>query len=276
MSQLRHENTGAHLMAARRLSILLVVLAVVGCARRPYYGLEVLNRTGQECREIVIEFGGLLEEFPPHTLNGHVGTSAYFPNPSPSEATIRWTTESGERHVKTLKLKSLKGADLDKVDYVFVIRYDGSADAAPFTHDEKVAGLDAQFACAGRPAYMVGIKNLTDAKLTDVVVRFGDFQVNGGGHVEGPKYNDGWSFFGGLPYPVTDSAHIHWKTAGGIDHSCEVALMPELPADLNGVCICFLLGNAQNASMRAVPFEELRAGRYPDLHRGWKVSSKTK
>ena len=256
--------------------LILLVFLAAGCGHRPYYGLTVLNRTGQRCREIVIEFGGRTEHFP-GGLNGNIGISGGYPNPSPAQAKVRWTTESGDRHEQTVKFKSLKGAALGKVDYVFVIRYDGTAEAAPFTHAEKMRNLDAQLACGGGPAYMVGVKNLTSRKLDDVEVRFGEFQVNAGSRVVmGPEYNDGWSITYGLPYPVTDAAQIQWKTADGAPHTAEVALRPGIPDDLNGVCICFLLGDAPSASMRAVPFDELRAGKYPELHPGWKLSSETK
>jgi len=93
---------------------------------------------------------------------------------------VEWTTESGQQHAQSVKLESLKGAALNEVEFYFVIRYDGTVSAAPLTLGDCLAGADAKLACDGRPAYWVGVKNLTDGKLADVVVRFGDYQVNGG------------------------------------------------------------------------------------------------
>jgi hypothetical protein len=155
------------------------------------------------------------------------------------------------------------------VTYVFILGYDGIVRAAPFTHEELLAQRDAKFACDNGPTYCVGVKNLTKGRLSGVAVRFDRYQVNAGSYVDAPGRGNSFVFSFGLPYPITDTATVQWTTDDGAVHRDEVPLRPTLPKDLDGTCVCFLLGNSPPVEVRAVPFEDLRDGKYPELSPKW-------
>jgi hypothetical protein len=269
---------------SQRLSITLMILlpffTALGCGRQPYYDLKVMNRTGERCSEIGIDFGPRSAQsprnvvsFPGNVVNGNASVADCFGDPAPTQATVRWTTESGLRFTQAVNLKPMRGAALRDVSYVFILRHDGTVRAAPLTSAERLEFQDDKLGCDDRPVYCVGVKNLTNGKLTGVTVRFGRYQVNAGEEIAPAgsenRGNLGWSFSHCLPYPLADTALVQWTTSDGLPHNEHVALEPLLPKSMDGICICFLLGNAGPVGVRAVQFKELITGAYPDLHSGW-------
>ncbi len=254
----------------------LGALILFGCGRETaYYSVEVQNRTGEDCVECEVDFGTRYSGSSRYAVvgggcaNDNRSLAGGFPDPGPTEATVHWKTKSGVEHTQTVSLESLRGKELDDATYVFILRYDGTVRAAPFTLADRLAFRDAVLACDDGPNYCVGVKNLTSGLLSDVAVRFDRYQVNGGSYVDAPGKGNSFVFSFGLPYPITDTATVHWTTADGVAHKEEVQLRPILPKDPDGTCICFLLGNGPPVRIRAVPFEDLRAGKYAELTPKW-------
>ena len=224
------------------------------------YNLRVVNRTGQECEQVSIDFGTRKVLF-----QNEWEKNGRFPDPAPTEATVHWTTKDGTRHTQAVALKSLRGKELHGVTYYFVLRYDGVVEAAPWTYREGAVKQGS----SGKPMYCTGIKNLTKGRLADVAVRFGRYQVDDRKYVDVRGVGNDFVFTFALPYPITETAVVQWTTVDGIVHKDETQLRRLVPEDSSGICICFLLGENPPVQVRAVPFDDLRAGKYPELSPKW-------
>lgn len=211
-----------------------------------------------------------------------------WPYPMPPKATLSWTTESNAYSIP-LTLPVVTNRHPDFIEYYFVILPNGRAKvAATAWSSSTYAGPEREFRqfpiasqtdvelgikiendlCRdGGPDYRVGVKNKTGVKIEDVGVKFGSYTVNGGSMLNNTDEDSNIAV--GLPYPVTDSASLHWVTQDGHSWDKVLDMAKILPLNLDRKCFFFVLKENGNAEVQIVDWNDLRAGKHPDLRSGW-------
>ena len=137
-------------------SIILIVLGVAGCTlpvfgsrhpRSPEYAVGFTNRTGEELREVRVEWTYAGESY---AVTGGIfspGTAKVFhdaPDPIPPSATLAWTDSSGKEHHQAVELsKAVKNSKTWSGTIWIRMAKDGVR-VIPLTWDEDqgVAGSD--------------------------------------------------------------------------------------------------------------------------------------
>ncbi len=261
-------------LTAPSMVLVPVALALTGCARDPLVGVELLNRTGGACDSAYLELNGDQHLFNANVPNGNFSIGGGFPYPMPATATLRWKTEDKIEHSATIDVPAQPRESARFLDYVFVILPKGRAKAAVLAWNEtgsqaeteRKVSLRDDLGRDGGPNYRVGVKNTTGVNVSDVDVRFGPYAVNAGIHLSGSgqDYTIAW----GLPYPVTKSASVRWVTADGREWTRDVDLSDLLPSALDDKCFWFVLTREGDVTVRVVNWNDLRAGKHPDLCRG--------
>jgi hypothetical protein len=147
---------------------------------------------------------------------------------------------------------------------VIVLAQSGDATDAQVEQQIK---LENKLCCDGGPNYRVAIKDMTSFTVDGLDVRFGTYTANAGTHLSGTGQN--YSIATGLPYPVTKSASLHWMTSDGHSWDKVIDLTNVLPSELNDKCFWFLLKEQGNVEVKIVGWNDLRAGKYPELCHGF-------
>ncbi len=250
--------------------------SLVRCASEPpLITVGLFNRTGGACQSVKLELNGKSEELSANVPNGHSTMTEDWPYPMPTNVTVRWVTDNQSRYSATLALPKPPSSRAEFLDYDFVILPGGRANVMVLAWsgeptDAKVEHditLENKMCCAGGPNYRVAVKNMTGGNVDNLDVRFGSYAVNAGTHVDGSGQN--YSIATGLPYPVTNSVSLHWVTKDG--HPCAkvVDVSNILPPDLNDKCFWFILKENGEVEAQIVGWNELRAGKYPNLCHGF-------
>lgn len=271
-----HPNSLIEVKSVAACGLLIAfALLLAGCAGKPLVSVGLFNRTGGACRSVDIEFNGHLEDLGGNVPNGNSGITGGWPYPMPTNATLRWVTEDQNRYAAALTLPKPSVSRAEFLDYDFVILPDGRAKVIvlPWSGeptDTKVEHdivLETKLCCDGGPNYRVAVKNTTGFNVDNLDVRFGPYAVNAGTHLSGTGQN--YSIATGLPYPIAKSASLRWTTGDGHSWNKVVDLKNSLPSDPDGKCFWFILREQGNAEAQIVEWSALRAGKYPDLCRGF-------
>jgi hypothetical protein len=264
-----------NLKLVRRVGgLFIAALVFVGCIRSdPYVSIKMMNRTGGACEGVSLELNGSKTDFGLWVPNGNSGISGGWPYPMPPKATIYWITQDQTSHSATLNLPKLPKVG-EFLDYEFVILPCGRAKVLVFTWtdrvdsdiERKIADIN-ELACDGGPNYRIAVKNITGLVVRDVDVRFGTYTVNAGLLLSNTGQN--YSIASGLPYPVTQSASLYWKTSDGHNWMKTINLDSILPSNLNDKCFWFILQKGGEVRMQIVDWDDLRAGKHPELSKGF-------
>jgi hypothetical protein len=249
-------------------------LLLTGCGRQPLISVNLLNRTGGACQSASVDFNGKSEDLNANVPNGDASISGGWPYPMPRTATLRWVTEDRTPYSATLTVPPAPPGHADFLDYEFVLLPRGRANVAVLAQSGSTEG-EAEQAVAvqndlgrdGGPSYRVAVKNAALTDLHDVDVRFGQYAVNAGTSFSGSGQN--YSIATGLPYPVTTSALVRWTTKDGHAYTNIVSLTNLLPSDLNDKCFWFILREQGDVTAQVVGWSDLRAGKHPELCRGF-------
>ncbi len=146
---------------------------------------------------------------------------------------------------------------------VDVIAWSDSTDSAT----EKALAVKNDLGRDGGPNYRVAVKNTTGMDVDHLDARFGPYAVNPGTHLSASGQN--YSIATGLPYPITDSVSVRWVTKDGHLYT-KVAALPHLsPSDFNDKCLWFILRDQGDVAVQVVGWSDLRAGKHPELCRGF-------
>jgi len=250
--------------------------SLAGCASEPpLITVGLFNRTGGACQSVKLELNGKTEELNGNVPNGNSTMTEDWPYPMPTNVMLRWVTENQSLHSATLALPKPSVSRPEFLDYDFVILPDGRANVIVLAGsgeptENKVEHdivLENKLCCDGGPNYRVAVKNITGSDVNGLAVRFGNYEVNAGTHVDGTGQN--YSIATGLPYPVTKSVSLHWMTSDRHSWDKVVDLTNILPSDLNDKCFWFVLKEQGSAEVKIVGWNDLRAGKYPDLCHGF-------
>jgi hypothetical protein len=263
-------------MAIRLWSLTLwhILLAVIplwlgGCRRAPLVSVELLNRTGAACLDVTIILNGNSHGLGWCAPNSNSSITGGWPYPMPANAEIRWVTEDNTRYSAKLVLPPASARRADFLDYTFVILPNGRADVAVVAwsdESDRVADSDS-LSRDGGPNYRGALKNTTGGNVQGVDVRFGPYAVNAGTTLNAAGQN--YSIATGLPYPVTRLVSLRWVTSGDQSWAKVVDIGDVLPSDLNGKCFWFILGERGSVRVQIVEWNNLRAGKHPELCRGF-------
>jgi hypothetical protein len=251
--------------------------ALVGCASEPpLTTVELFNRTGGACKSVKIELNGESKELKGNVPNGNSSETAdYWPYPMPTNVTLRWVTEDQSQYSAALTLPKPPAARSEFLDYDFVILPNGRANVivlassgdATDAQVEQQIKLENKLCCDGGPNYRVAVKDTSRFIVDGLDVRFGTYAVNAGTHLSNTGQN--YSIATGLPYPVTKSVSLHWMTSDGHSWDKVIDLTNVLPSELNDKCFWFILKEQGNVEVKIVGWNDLRAGKYPDLCHGF-------
>lgn len=261
-------------LAALGVFFALVLFFLGGCAREPLVSVELLNRAGGACESVNIDFNGKSEELKGNVPNGNSSITGGWPYPMPASVTLRWVTEDQSRYSATLAIPLPPKARARFLDYEFVILPGGRANVAVVAWSNSTdAEVKRQVAVTddlgrdGGPNYRVAIKNTTGANVHGVDVRFGPYAINAGADLSDTGQN--FSIATGLPYPVTSLVSLRWVTSDGHPLAKVVDVANVLPSDLNDKCFWFILEEQGNVEVQIVGWNDLRAGKHPDLCHGF-------
>lgn len=228
-------------------------------SRKPHYSFSLTNRSGVTLTRCDLQWGtyetiGFGQYM---SANGHAvfGFANY---PVPETAVLTWVAEDGRSHRVEVDVPQIARERLRGGRFCFVILPDHSVKVGAFSKQELFEQRKhREFARDGGPAYSVGAKNATSDVLTSVCVRFGSYKVNGDDiNATLDDVNAGWQFTSALPYQVTDVASVQWTTPDGVKHEQEVALKTELPKNLNGVTIAFIIAPGEVVHVKALPWAQ--------------------
>jgi hypothetical protein len=196
-----------------------------------------------------------------------------WPYPMPPTATLRWVTEDGRSHSATVNIPRPRSTWVDFLQYSFVLLPDGRANAAVFGWSGRITDgeVDKQVAAEndlgrdGGPEYKVAMKNATSHAIQSTDARFGPYVVTRG-HFSATDQDHFIKH--ALPYPVTKLAEVRCTLDNGQKYA-KIVDLSDLPSDLNGKCIWFILKPQGDVAARVVSWSDLRAGKHPDLCRGF-------
>jgi hypothetical protein len=251
-------------------------ISFASCASEPLTTVGLFNRTGSACPNVKIELNGKSEELKGNVPNGNSDfTSEEWPYPMPTNITLQWVTENHSNYTATLSLPKPSVRHAEFLDYHFVILPNGHANVIVIawsgeptqTKVEHDIVLENKLCCDGSPNYRAAAKNSTGGTIDNLDIRFGSYMVNAGTHIDGTGQN--YSIATGLPYPITKSASLHWTTSDGHSWNKIVDLTNVLPSSLDDKCFWFILKEQGNAEVKIVDWNDLRAGKYPDLCHGF-------
>jgi len=206
--------------------------------------------------------------------NGNASITGGWPYPMPAEATLRWETESQTQYIAAVTIPSPPNGQARSLKYMFVLLPEGRANVAvaarnSSTDDNVTRSLAVYYALGrdGGPNYRVAVKNTTGMKVHGLDVRFGPYAVNAGTHLRNRGQTH--SIATGLPYPVTKSASLRWITKDDKEWAKVVDIEDVLPPDLNDKCLWFILKREGDVEVQIVTWDDLRAGKHPELCHGF-------
>lgn len=252
--------------------LLSVMFLFCGCMGTPLVSVALMNRTGGGCEKVSLDLNGNVTDLSGHVPNGNSSISGGWPYPMPPKATIHWITEDQKSYSATLNLPKLSKTG-EFLDYEFAILPNGLAKVGVFTWTdiidadiERTIAAKNELGCDGGPNYRVAVKNMTGLVARDVDVRFGSYSVNAGLQLDNIGQN--FSIASGLPYPVTKSASLRWRSDDRA-WTNTVDLESLLPSNLNDKCFWFILEKEGNIQTQIVDWNDLRAGKHPELSKGF-------
>lgn len=238
------------------ISTLLTVnlITIIGCAgENPTYSIHVRDRTGNNKYD---QYYLSFQWSKTNIVAGSNDAIGLFNDPWPSKVTFRWEDGNGNQLANedgeliedhSVELAPIASDRWKSIKNVYIcLKPDRQISVKAFTDQEVMEDQPVnKFMAGGQPVYSVGVKNNTLVNLANTSIRFGKYYPYPEriAPLKAPhEWNKtGWDFEDGNPFPVTDSAVVSWTTPDGLVHQQNIKMKGQLPKDLNGHTLCFII-----------------------------------